>query len=58
MTQHSTVSGISVATGARGQTADPPSIGDRLIGVWNLLILQVAVEGEIFHPYGEHPVAA
>ena len=56
MDRRSIVSGISVATGARGQAADTPSIGDRLIGVWNLLTLQVTIEGEIFHPYGEHPV--
>jgi hypothetical protein len=50
MTRRSIVSGVAVAAGMRGQTAETPSIGNRLIGVWNLLTIQVTIEGKILHP--------
>jgi hypothetical protein len=56
MTRRSIVSGVAVAAGMRGPTAEPPSIGNRLIGVWNLLTIQVTIEGKILHPYSGHPV--
>jgi hypothetical protein len=32
------------------------SVRTRLIGVWKLLSFEVSVDGNVLHPYGEHPI--
>ena len=32
------------------------SVRKRLIGAWKLLTFEVSVDGNVLHPYGEHPI--
>src|SRR5580692_8684407 len=32
------------------------SVRKRLIGAWKLLTFEVCVDGNVLHPYGEHPI--
>jgi len=48
-------SGITGATRAEGQNPEA-SVRKRLIGVWKLLSLDVSVDDNVLHPYGEAPI--
>ena len=47
--------GIVSETQALGQTPKA-SVRKRLIGAWKLLSLDVSVDGNVLHPFGEHPI--
>ena len=47
--------GIVSETQPLGQTPEAP-VRKRLIGAWKLLSLEVSVDGDVLHPYGEHPI--
>jgi Lipocalin-like domain len=46
---------IGVAAQALGQDPEA-SVRKRLIGAWKLLTIEVSVNGNTLHPYGEHPL--
>jgi hypothetical protein len=36
--------------------SEPSQTRKRFIGAWKLLSVEVSVDGNVLHPYGEHPV--